>query len=158
MAKSTITLFAQKHEGRRFQFEMSDDFINFEAKAPPGRYVFQIKRNRPPKTQKQLGVIFGLMIGQAVQQAQDKCIGVEDLMRYLLTQDLPKGVAITKDYLHALIYIICPTFNDKGEQITLRDMDTLQAADVFERFRNILAPLGIVIDDPDPNWKKNTHT
>jgi hypothetical protein len=153
MPKDNIILFAQKHEGKRFQFEMADDLVNFEAQALPGRYVFEIKRSRPPKTQKQLGVIFGLMIGQAVEQAQAKCIGVEELMRYLLTRDIPKGVAITKDYLHALLYIICPTFNDKGKEITLRDMNTLQAADVFERFRNILAPLGIVIDDPDPNWR-----
>lgn len=153
MPPSTITLFAQKHEGKRFQFELTNDLVDFEAQAPPGRYVFEIKRQRPPRSQKQLGMIFGLMIKDAVRQADEKAIGVEELMRYLLTRHIPKGVKITKDYLHALMYIICPTFNDEGIEITLSKMDTKQAGELFEQFRNIMAPIGIVIDDPDPNWR-----
>ena len=158
MPKSSITVFAQKREGECFEFEREDDYEAFQDQAPPGRYVFEIKRKRPPKTRKQLGVIFGLMIDQAVQQAEEQTIGVEELMRYLLARDIPKGQAITKDYFHALMYVICPTVNDEGEKITLSEMNTKQAGDLFERFRTILAPLGIVIDDPDPNWRNKKRS
>ncbi len=154
MPKSSITLFAQKLPDASFEYEDYDEFAEFELQAPPGRYVFEIKRKRPPKTQKQLGTIFGLMIGQAIQQADDKAIGVEDLMRYLLAQNIPMGQAITKDYLHALMYVIAPTFDDDGNRVTLSKMNTKQAAELFDRFRTIMAPLGIVIDDPNPNWNK----
>ena len=155
MSKSKQTFGVQKLPDKPFKYERQDDFDEFERGAPPGRYVFKIAKERPPKTQKQCAVIFAVMIGQAVQQAQEKCIGVEDLMRYLLAQNIPMGVAIDKDYLHALMYVICPTVNDKGEKITLSKMNTKQASELFERFRNIIAPLGIVIDDPRPDWKEN---
>ncbi len=154
MSKSKQTFGVQKIEGERFKLEDIVAFKDFMENAPPGRYVMTIAKERPPKTPKQCAVIFALMIGQAVQQAQEKCIGVEELMRYLLAQNIPMGVAIDKDYLHALMYVICPTVNDKGEKITLSKMNTKQASNLFERFRNIVAPLGIVIDDPDPEWKK----
>ncbi len=153
MSKSKQTFFAQKIDGEQFKLEDIVAFKDFALDAPPGRYVMTIAKERPPKTPKQCAVIFALMIGQAVQQAAEKCIGVEDLMKYLLAQNIPMGVAIDKDYLHALMYVICPTINDKGEKITLSKMNTKQASELFERFRNIIAPLGIVIDDPDPRWR-----
>lgn len=159
------TLFAQKLDGKNLEFEKPSEFFAFSNQARPGRYVVEIARRRPPKTQKQCAVIFALMIKQTIQQADELGIGVEGLMRYLLTADIPKGVGLTTDYLHALMYIICPTFNDEGKQVTLSKMNTVQANSLFERFRNIMAPLGIVIDDPNPNWRndrrsdkcKNTH-
>lgn len=153
MAKSKITLFMQKIDGKPLEYERPGDHTWFQQQAPPGRYVVEIKRERPPKSQKQCAVIFALMIAQTIQQADEKGIGVEDLMRYLLTADIPKGVGLTQDYLHALMYIICPTFNDDGKEVTLSKMNTAQANSLFERYRNIMAPLGIVIDDPDPNWR-----
>lgn len=153
MSNDKATFFCQKLDDFTFEYEDQGAFEAFEDHAPAGRYVVEIKRERPPKSQKQCAVIFALMIAQTVQQAADKGIGVDDLMRYLLTADIPKGVAITTDYLHALMYIICPTFNDEGKQVTLSKMNTVQANSLFERFRNIVAPMGIVIDDPDPNWR-----
>ncbi len=158
MSESKQTFFAQKIDGDRFRLENIVAYKDFEIDAPPGRYAIEVKKERPPKTQKQCAVIFAVMIGQAVQQAADKCIGVEDLMRYLLTQNIPMGVAIDKDYLHALMYVICPTFNDEGKRVTLSKMNTKEASELFERFRNIMAPLGIVIDDPDPNWRNKKRS
>lgn len=155
MPKSTIITFAQKREGEKPDPVKPHELHAFWEQAPPGCYVITIKRERPPKSQKQLGVIFGLMIGQAVQQAADKAIGVEGLMKYLLAQNIPMGVAITEDYLHALMYVICPTVDDKGNKVTLSKMNTKQASELFGRFRNILAPLGIVIDDSDKDWRNS---
>lgn len=154
MPKTTTRYFLQKVEGKRFRNDSPDTFADFESQAPAGCYIVEIKRERPPKTQKQCAVIFALMIKETIRQAEEKSIGVEELMRYLLTRHIPKGVAITSDYLHALMYIICPTFNEKGKEVTLSKMNTIEASELFERFRNIMAPLGIVIDDPNPDWQK----
>jgi hypothetical protein len=103
---------------------------------------------RKGKSQAQLGLIFGNMIANTVLQAEEQGIGVDDLLIYLLNSGIPKGQAITAEYLHELMYVICPTTNEDGDRVTLRDMDTQQANSLFERFRTIIAGIGIVIDDP----------
>ncbi len=153
MAKNKITVFAQKHEGMSFDFEKPNDFEDFEQQALPGRYVFEVKRDRPPKSQKQCAVVFALMIKETIIQANDKAIGVDDLLVYLIDGRIPKGQMLTTDFLHELMYIICPTTDKDGRRITLSKMNTVQASALFERYRNIMAPLGIVIDDPDVNWR-----
>ena len=50
---------------------------------------------------------------------------------------------------HELMYAICPTTDEDGRRVTLSKMDTKQAAELFERFRTIIAPLGVCIPDPD---------
>lgn len=154
MAKSTLITFAQKQEGERFRLEQYKEYVEFEKQAPPGRYSFEIKKERPPKTPKQCAVIFALMIRETIIQANDKAIGVDDLLVHLIDGRIPKGQMLTTDFLHELMYVICPTTDKDGRRITLSKMNTLQASELFERYRNIMAPLGIVIDDPDPNWKK----
>jgi hypothetical protein len=154
MSSSNIILCAQKSKSEKLQLEDVKAYTDFVAQAPPGRYVIEIKRSRPPKSQKQLGVIFGLMIGSIIEQMEEQTLGVEDLMKYLLTADIPKGQHVTKDYLHALFYILAPTFDDEGKQVTLSKMNTLQAKELIERVQNIMAPFGVVIPDPDPNWNK----
>ncbi len=153
MAKNKIILFARKLEGVSFDFENPDDFEDFERQALPGRYVFDIKRDRPPKSQKQCAVIFALMIRETIIQANDKAIGVDDLLVHLIDGRIPKGQMLTTDFLHELMYVICPTTDKNGHRITLSKMNTKQASELFERYRTIMAPLGIVIDDPDPNWR-----
>ena len=101
------------------------------------------------KSTAQLGLIFGNMIANTVLQAEEKGIGVDDMLVYLINGGIPKGQAITKDYLHELMYVICPTTNEDGDRVTLRNMNTQQASSLFERFRTIIAGLGIVIDAPD---------
>ncbi len=153
MSKNKITIFAQKLEGMSFDFEKPDDFEDFEEQALPGRYVFEIKRDTPPKSQKQCAVIFALMIKETIIQANDKAIGVDDLLVHLIDGRIPKGQMLTTDFLHELMYVICPTTDKDGRRITLSKMNTTQASALFERYRNIMAPLGIMIDDPDPDWR-----
>lgn len=155
MRKDKVTFYAQKQDGDFLAFERPQDVEDFHGEAPAGRYTVEYKRAKKKATGKQRGVIFGLMIDGVVEQAKEKTIGIEDIMKYLLTQDLPKGVEISKDYLHALMYIICPTFDEEGNQVTLSKMNTEQANDLFERFRDIMAGLNIQIPDPDPNWNKD---
>ncbi len=149
-AYQPISVIVQKVEGElRYDRELFDAAM---AIAPDGCYELIFKRTKKDKSYRQVKMIFGLMIEEAVRQAKDKTIGVEDLMIYLLARDIPKGQEITKDYLHQLMYIICPTTDENGERVTLSQMNTIQASSLFERFRNILAPLRIVIPDPNPKW------
>lgn len=93
------------------------------------------------------------MIRDTIIQANDKAIGVDDLLVHLIDGRIPKGQMLTTDFLHELMYVICPTTDKDGRRITLSKMNTTQASALFERYRTIMAPLGIVIDDPDPNWR-----
>lgn len=146
--------FAQKVEGEKMQWEESAAIDIFKNDAPPGRYRADFVRERPPKTQKQCAVVFALMIQQTIIQANDLAIGVDDLLVYLIDGRIPKGQMLTTDFLHELMYLICPTRDDEGRRVTLSKMNTKQASDLFERFRTIMGPLGIDIPDPDPNWKQ----
>lgn len=148
-----ITIFYQKHEGKQPEPEKPHAWDEFWDNAVPGHYVVTIKRDRLPKSQKQCAVIFALMIKETIIQANDKAIGVDDLLVHLIDGRIPKGQMLTVDFLHELMYVICPTTDADGRRITLSKMNTKQASELFERYRNILAPLGIVIDDPDPEWK-----
>lgn len=150
-----ITLFFQKREQHKmFEAEEPLALYDFERQALPGRYVFEIKRDRPPKSQKQCAVIFALMIRDTIIQANDKAIGVDDLLVHLIDGRIPKGQMLTTDFLHELMYVICPTTDKDGRRITLSKMNTTQASALFERYRTIMAPLGILIPNPDPEWKK----
>jgi len=108
-----------------------------------------------PKTKKQVKTIFGLMMSSTIEQANDLGIDVSYLLKFLTDDNIPKGQGLTKDFLHELMYIICPTTDGEGRRITLSKMSIEQASNLFEAFRNIVAPLGIVIPDPRPDWKEN---
>ncbi len=151
MPKTTI--FYQKVEGKQPEPEKPHEWYAFWDDALPGRYAVTIARNRAPKSQKQCAVIFALMIQQTIIQANDLAIGVDDLLVHLIDGRIPKGQMLTVDFLHELMYVICPTTDADGRRVTLSKMNTLQASELFERYRNIMAPLGIVIDDPDPAWR-----
>lgn len=116
--------------------------------------AFEFKRKYKPKTQKQCAVVFGLMIQQTIVQANDLAIGIDDLLVYLIDGNIPKGVGLTSDFLHELMYVICPTTDKDGRRVTLSKMDTVQASSLSERYRTLMAGIGIVIPDPDPNWNK----
>jgi hypothetical protein len=113
-----------------------------------------ITKYRQPKTVNQVKMIFGNMIEQTIAQANDLGIDVSYLLKYLLDDRIPKGQGLTKDFLHELMYVICPTTDEDGKRVTLSKMDTIEAAKLFDRFRDMVAPLGIVIPEPDKNWRK----
>lgn len=145
--------FFQKKPDKRMKaedFEALDRFMNDTS---PGRWRADFVLERKPKSQKQCAVVFALMIQQTIIQANDLAIGVDDLLVYLIDGRIPKGQMLTTDFLHELMYCICPTTDDEGRRVTLSKMDTKQASDLFERFRTIMGPLGIDIPDPDVNWR-----
>ncbi len=151
-----IKFTTQKLKDKPFTQDRYNQLLRdeFEAQAPPGCYTIEIKREVKPKTLKQTKMIFGHMIQSAVDQAKEQSIGVDNLLVFLIDGRIPKGQEITKEFLHELMYTICPTTTEDGKRITLRKMDTTQANSLFERFRDTLAPIGINIFDPNPNWQK----
>lgn len=134
---------------------------SYLAKQKDGTIVSEeLSAVREPKTVKQVKTIFGLMINTTIIQANDLGIDVSDFLKYLVDDKIPKGQGLTVDFLHEIMYAICPTNDNDERRVTLTKMNIEQASNLFERFRNIVAPLGISIDDPDPNWKdkKNGRT
>lgn len=128
--------------------------INWISKLKDGTPVTEtLEITRRPKTYQQVKMIFGLMIKDTLEQAAEKNIGVEELLVYLIDHHIPKGQELTEDFLHELAYVICPTTDDEGRRVTLSKMNTEQAARLFESFRNIVAGIGIVIPDPNPEWR-----
>ncbi len=130
-----------------------DEIARFTEAGGSGNYEITVKKAVKNKSQKQLGVIFGFMMAEIIAQCNDEGIDVSDLLVYLIDGNIPKGQGITKDFLHELMYVICPTTDSEGRRVTLSKMSTVQASELFERFRTILAPLGINIQDPYKNWR-----
>ncbi len=149
-----LTYFIQKLDGQKPQLENPEILSDFWNNAPAGRYTVEIKRIPKEKTYKQCETIFGLMIKDTIAQANDLGIDVSDFLKYLVDDKVPKGQGLTVDFLHELMYAICPTINEQGRRVTLSKMNTLQAAKLFDSFRNIVAPLGIHISEPDKNWRE----
>lgn len=154
--KKKIKIITQKLPDKPFERDRENQYLYdaFAAQAPPGRYTETIEREVSPKTLNQVRMIFGHMIQSAVNQAADQHIGVDDLLVFLIDGRIPKGAEITKEFLHELMYVICPTTTEDGERKTLSKMTTEQANSLFERFRDTLAPIGINIVDPDPKRSK----
>jgi len=110
------------------------------------------------KSHAQCKLLFGNMISNAVKQAKEKHITTEHMMTFFLNdaeRNEPNGVPVDKDFLHAFMYIISPTFSEDGKPITLRDMDTEQASRLFKVTQAFLARIEIIIEDP-PEEDLNT--
>ena len=158
MAKSTITVFAQKLPDEPWRLEDVEVYYDFTVQAPPGRYVITVKRERQPKSQKQLGYIFPGMIAKIKEEGNEiRQDGVDGLIKYLLDESLPKNQPLTDDFIKAVLYAIAPTFNDKGRKITLSSMNTLEATVFIKQVQNLMAGY-VYLADPNPNWKTKTHT
>ena len=109
------------------------------------------KRARKPKSQEQLGAIFGLAIAMIIAEFND--LGMDT--SYLLKTDKPTGIGVTADLLKEYFYAVCPIFDDDGKRVTLSKMSTKQAAEFFDAIRNYASSQwGIVIPDPDRNWDR----
>lgn len=107
-----------------------------------------VKRAKKHKTWKQCKLLFGYILPTIKQQADDKALGIEDFLVYLLDGNIPKGIAVDEDFLHALMYVIFPAFNEEGERVTVRDMSTQQASDLATKMMNVFAPLRIHVPEP----------
>lgn len=147
------TLFYQKLEGGYFEPEKLGEYTAFETQAPPGRYAFTIKRDRAPKSQKQLGYIFPGMIAKIKEEGNEiRQDGVDGLLKYLLTESIPKNQPLTDDFIKAVCYAIAPTFGKDGRKKTLRSMDTLEATVFIKQIQSLMAGY-VYLADPDPNWR-----
>ena len=153
MAK--IVYYSQKIDGEHSTDERNqqiyDDFIEGQK---DGCIEHTARRAVKPKSPKQTKTIFGLMINDTIAQANDLGIDVSYFLKYLVDDSIPKGQGLTIDFLHELMYVICPTTDENGRRKTLSQMSTIEASNLFERFRAIVAPMGIDILDPDPNYKQ----
>jgi len=108
---------------------------------------------RPSKTSQQVKTHWGLMINTIIAKVSDDGIDTSKFLKLMVRPDLPTGIPLTKDFLHELLYILCPIFDDEGKRITLSKMDIEQASRWFDMCMNLMASRGIYIPDPDPNWK-----
>ncbi|MFA5382090.1 MAG: hypothetical protein WC356_02910 [Candidatus Micrarchaeia archaeon] len=159
--KGELTYFIQKVDGKlpeleyKYRAGQEESLDGFWLNAPAGRYTCEVKKTPKEKTHKQCGAIFGVAINNIIAQANDLGIDVSYLLKYLVADNIPKGQGLTQDFIHELMYVICPTTSDDGKRVTLSKMNTVQATNLYKGLQNIFAPLGIVIPDPDPNWFKN---
>lgn len=153
MAK--IQFYAQKVPDKTMQLEDRQAFEEFQKTAEPGRWRFDAVRDRKPRSQKQLGDVFGNMVAKVKQEAnENRQEGVDSLLVYLIDPNIPKGQAVTDDFIIQLFYMIAPTFDKNGRKKTLRSMDTAEAAHFTERIRNIFANY-VEIPEPRADWKEN---
>jgi len=114
----------------------------------------EIKKKRKPKSQKQLGNIFGNMITKIEYEANEvRQDGVDGLIKYLKDKDIPKGVEATTDFIKKVLYTVAPTYNGLGKEITLSKMNTKEATDFFKRAADMMANY-VYIPDPTKDWKK----
>jgi len=153
MAKNSIEFYTQKLDGEPFKPSKYDEslFTLFEKQAPAGRYKITIARKLPDKSQKQLGVIFGLVIGKTLAAFDD--LGYDT--SYLLKLDKPTGTEVTVELLKEYLYAVCPIFDEQGKRVTLSKMDVAQATKFINDIRNFISSQWeIYIDDPDKDWDK----
>lgn len=154
MAKSKLQYFIQNVEGKKPELEDAQQFLEFWNQAPPGRYVVEVKKMRKPKSGKQLGDIFGNMIDKVVVHCVDNGIDSSYFLDLLFNDnDKPTGVPVTSDFIKTCLYAANPIFDDKGNKITLRKADTMQAKTFSEASRDLLCNRICYIPEPDKHWK-----
>jgi hypothetical protein len=145
----------QKVEGQKMRFPRGarERLMQFFVEAPTGYYTLRVSRARKSKSEAQLGAIFGLMIERVIAFCDDNGWDTSDFLREMVRDDLPTGVAPSKDLIKDLLYSLCPIYNEDGKRITLSQSDTKQAAEFYTNCTTLLASRGIYVPDPDPNWK-----
>lgn len=151
---SKIKFYAQKVPDKTMQLEDRPAYEEFQRTAAPGRWRFDVVREKKPRSQKQLGDMFGNIVAKIKQEAnENRQEGVDSLLVYLIDPNIPKGQAVTDDFVLALCYMLAPTFDKNGRKKTLRSMDTKEAAHFTDRIRNIFANY-VEIPEPDPRWQE----
>ena len=114
-------------------------------------FVEEIKRYRQKKSSKQLGAYFGLFAKTVLAEFEDRGIDTS----YIFKLDKPTGIPISTGVLKDYMYSVCPTHDDKDNQITIRDMDTIQMAGFFDECRNFASSQwSIYVPEPDKDYKR----
>jgi len=84
------------------------------------------------KTNRQLRTWFGLFAETVLATFEDQGIDTS----YIFGLDKPTGIPVDKNLLKNYMYAMCPTYDEHGRQITMRDMDSAQMTIFFEACRN----------------------
>ncbi len=144
----------QKVDDEHMEWEDPAAIKAFREQAPSGRWRADFVKERQPKSQKQLGYIFGGIVDAIIYECNEKRQdGVDSLLLYLIDADIPKGQPATVDLVKALLYAVAPTYDDKNRKRTLSGMDTGQASNFTSRLLNIFANF-VQIDSPEEFKRK----
>ena len=109
-----------------------------------------LQKYRQPRSHKQLGAWFGLFSKTVLAEFDDRGWDTS----YIFNLENPTGIEITTDLLKQYMYAKCPAFDDNGNQITMRNMNTLKMAKWFDDCRNFASSQwSIYVPNPDPKWK-----
>ena len=151
---ATLELYCQIIDGKLIASKSK--IVEFAATAPNGCYSLTIKRDYKPKSQKQLGNIFGNMIRKVVNYCNDNdhIIDTSEFLRLLFDDSQPSGVGVTADFVKSCLYRACPQLDDHDKPITLSDMNTVQANRFFEESAALLSSRFLPIEDPKKDWCK----
>jgi len=142
-----IKLRIQKLADKPFQFDQINQkcFDKFQDQAKAGNYEVTYARKLPDKSQKQLGVVFGLIIGQTLIAFGN--LGNDT--SYIIKSNRPSGIEVSPELLKEYLYAVCPIFDEDGSRVTLSKMDVAQANKFIKDARNyISAEWSIFIPEP----------
>ena len=110
-----------------------------------------LKKYHQPKSRKQLGAWFGLFCKIVLAEFDDRGWDTS----YIFRLDKPTGIGISVDLLKEFMYAMRPAYNDAGDRITIRNMDTTKMAQFFDDCRNWAASQwSITVPEPDPRWRE----
>lgn len=151
---ATLELYCQIIDGKLIASKSK--IVEFAATAPNGCYSMTIKRDYKPKSQKQLGNIFGNMIRKVVDYCNDNdhIIDTSEFLRLLFDETNPSGVGVTADFVKSCLYRANPQLDENDKPITLSKMNTAQANRFFNESAALLSSRIVAIEDPNRNWCK----
>jgi len=164
MAKDKLAYYTQKIDGKPPELEYeyraghAKALDEFWKNAPAGRYTVELKRIPKEKTHQQVKTIFGLLIERIIIESNDKGIDTSAFLKMIITEDVPNGVPLTKDFLYQLFLLVCPVYDENGQRLTLSKFSTEQANGFFDRCVDLMCSHDIYIPPPNPNWRKEKET
>lgn len=103
--------------------------------------VEEIKPIRPHKTYQQVKCHWGLVMQRAKAGLDEQGYDV-------------MGVPLSQDMIQQILYRYCGGVGENGENKTLSKMNIDEASRFFENCRTFLSQFGIVIPEPDKNWRQ----
>lgn len=113
--------------------------------------VYSVTKPKIGKTWEQIKLIWGLMMREACEALSER--GYDTSFIYNIP--VPTGNEIKPGLLCDYFYNVCPIYNSDGQRITLSKSSIKEASLFFDECRSWMASQwGIVISEPDPNWKQ----
>ena len=150
MAKKN-QFYLQKQPDETMQWEDPKAVDAFRDEAQPGRWRADFVKERKPKSQSQLGYIFGGIVDAIAEECNERRQdGVDALLKHVVDENIPKGTPATKDLIKDLCYAVAPTYGDDGRKKTLRSMDTKEANLFIDQICNIFAGFAEINDPRTP--------